>query len=123
MGVRYFVALRRVFLLGLVIACALGAAGFGLAAAREPRLSITDPQPLTIRGVEFVPGERVMVTATIRVRRTRTVFADIRGRFVVRFRGLSVLDTCEDYVIKALGNRGTRAAIKVKVVCPVEFAR
>ncbi len=119
---RYFVALRRVLLLGLVIACALSAAGFGLAAAREPRLSITDPQPLTVRGVEFAPGERVVVTATIRVRRTRTVFADIRGRFVVRFRGLSVQDTCDDYVIKALGNRGTRAAIRVKTVCPVEFS-
>ena len=122
MGVRYFVALRRVFLLGLVIACALGAASFSLAATREPRLSITDPQPLTIRGVEFVPGERVVVSARIHVRRTRTAFADVRGRFVVRFRGLSVQDTCDDYVIRALGNRGTRAAIRVKTVCPVEFS-
>lgn len=120
---RYFVALRRGVSLGLVIVCALSAAGFGAAAAREPSLAITDPEPLTIRGVQFAPGERVIVTATIRVRRTRTVSADARGRFVVRFAGLSVLDTCDDYVIKAVGSRGTRAAIRVKTVCPVEFAK
>ena len=62
-------------------------------------------------------GERVSVTATVRIRRTRSAVADSRGRFTVRFTGLSVESGCASYGIKALGDRGTRAALKVTTVC------
>jgi hypothetical protein len=70
-----------------------------------------------VRGVRFLSYEAVTVTATVRVRRTRSAVADARGRWSVRFRGVSVLDTCASYSIRALGDSGTRATLKVTVTC------
>lgn len=103
--------------MGLICLCAVGTAGFGSAADGRPRLSITDPAPLTVRGVGFLSHEAVSVTATMRIRRSRSAVADARGRWSVRFRGVSVLDTCASYLIKALGEFGSRATLKVTVTC------
>ena len=100
--------------------CAAAAAGVAVAAERQPRLAIADPAPLTIRGFGFLVGERVTVTATVRIRRTRTTIANSRGRFTVRFWAIDVENSCLSYTIRALGNRGTRAALKVTTVCPPE---
>jgi hypothetical protein len=110
-------ALRRGLALCFIALCAAAATGLGTAAVRQPRLAITDPAPLTVRGSGFRVGERVTVTATVRVRRSRSAVADARGRFTVRFAGLNVENGCASYVIRALGDRGTRAAIKVTTVC------
>lgn len=110
--------MRRGLALGLVGLCAASAAGLGTAAARQPRLAISDPVPLTVRGTGFLARERVTITASVRVTRIRSAVADSAGRFTVRFAALSVQNGCLSYFVKAVGERGTRAVLKVRTVCP-----
>lgn len=102
---------------------ALGLAGAVLGSAAidgESRQKATlklSGAPLTLRGAHFRPNERVRVTVTSMLRRTRQVTASPAGVFVVRFAGAQ--DRCSGLVALAVGARGSRAALKLPPLgCP-----
>lgn len=82
---------------------------------REAALLVTDLQPVTVVGSAFLPGENVVVEATLNgelaVRHAR---ATTGGRFTVAFSGLAVVDRCSsDLLVRAIGARGSEAAAKI----------
>jgi hypothetical protein len=95
----------------LVAASLLAAASVALAAEGGPGVTLTDRDPVTVRGFGFGQGERVTVRVVIRggPRETTLVRAGPRGGFVAAFPGLAVTQ-CTAYTIQALGWRGSRAS-------------
>jgi hypothetical protein len=94
--------------------CVLGMVGVASAAPNEPagkraQLQTMGLQPLTVRGVGFVAGERVHVHAAARGGAySKTKVATASGTFMVRF-PISA-GVCRGYYsIRALGSRGSRA--------------
>lgn len=98
-------------LAGVVCAGSWYAVAADAASRQRPVVVVTDRTPYTIHGFRFKRGERVTVT----MRRTR-VFAKKRvtagrsGAFVARFPRLRA--HCHVFSISAVGNRGTRVAIR-----------
>jgi hypothetical protein len=78
----------------------------------RPSLALIDRDPIVLRGRSFVPGERVRVTVSTNVRRTRDVHAGSRGGFVVRFTGL-VVPRCGGLIARARGSSGDLATMKI----------
>jgi hypothetical protein len=104
--------------LALVVAAALTA--LAPAAAATVHLRIVDRAPLTLRGLAFVAGERVVVKVELGDRTAgRLVRADASGRFLVRFPGV-VYDRCHGALtVEATGSRGTRAGFTLQPLdCP-----
>jgi len=89
----------------------------GTADAATATLRLIDRDPIVVRATGFKPLERVRVTAYTRkgpfVHRTRATAA---GRFVVRFRALSV-ESCEAAIalIRATGSRGSVATLRFRL--------
>jgi hypothetical protein len=81
------------------------------AVSTRPALRLAEPSPLTFSGTGFRASERVRVVAIAGTRATRWVTAGARGRFAVRFRGMSA-DTCRGLTAIAIGNLGSRATYK-----------
>lgn len=73
---------------------------------RPPTLQLRSLEPLTIRGVNFVPRERV--TLTVNERQTRRVRANANAAFETTFRGATV-NPCDLLTVKAIGSDGTVA--------------
>jgi hypothetical protein len=108
---------RRITL--VVGLCVLGIVGVASAASSEPasnaqagkraQLQMMDLQPLTVRGVGFVAGERVHVNAAARGGAySRTKVANANGVFSVKFP--ITAGVCRGYYsIRAYGSRGSRA--------------
>ena len=78
----------------------------------RPSLALIDRDPIVLRGRSFVPGERVRVTVSTTVRRTRDVHAGFRGGFVVRFTGL-IVPRCGGLIARARGSSGDLATMKI----------
>jgi hypothetical protein len=107
----------------VVVACALGlamllgSAATGGESRSKATLKLADRAPLTLRGADFGPSERVRVTLSGEVTRTKRVTASRAGTFVVRFEAGS--DRCSAKIARAVGARGSRAALKLLPLgCP-----
>jgi|SRR6266516_3004652 len=83
-------------------------------AATRPSLTLLDRAPIVLRGRSFMPGERVRVTVSTTVRRTRYVYAGSRGGFVVRFTSL-VVPRCGGFIARARGSSGDLAPMKIQL--------
>jgi hypothetical protein len=75
--------------------------------ASRPELTIASTSPLTAQGRGFRPNERVKLIATGAGVESKTVKANARGRFTVRFR-LSPGGSASA-AVQAIGSRGSRA--------------
>ncbi|MEP6977977.1 MAG: hypothetical protein ABI948_07980 [Thermoleophilia bacterium] len=104
-----------------VIALALGALALlpaaNAAPSRTARVAITSLAPFTVRGSSFQPAERVALLVSVKSRWERTVVASSTGSFVARFTGPTI-GPCSAYFVRARGNRGSLAVIKVMPECP-----
>jgi hypothetical protein len=103
---------RRITL--VVGLCVLGIVGVASAAQGEPavnraKLQMMDLQPLTVRGVGFMPSERVHVIASARGGAySKTKVANASGVFSVKF-PISA-GVCRGYYsLRAFGSQGSRA--------------
>jgi hypothetical protein len=96
-----------------VVACAALAWGSTTAASptARPKLQALDLQPLVVRGTAFRPYERVKLILSADVAAGRILKASANGRFVTRFRAVSV-GRCEGFVLQAFGSRGSRAKLE-----------
>jgi hypothetical protein len=83
-------------------------------AATRPSLALLDRDPIVLRGRSFLPRERVRVTVTTTVRRTRLVYAGSRGGFTVRFTGL-IVPRCGGFIARARGSSGDLATMKIQL--------
>jgi len=110
--------MRRRHLIAVVIGiCAFS--GTSLAAEQVgPTVRVADTSPFMVRGSRFEPAERVKVTVFAKTTAVKTTQASSVGSFVVRFRGID-LGYCPAYSVSAVGNKGSRAAIKRRAPeCP-----
>jgi hypothetical protein len=73
---------------------------------RPPTLQLTSLQPLTIRGVDFAPRERV--TLTLNEQHIQRVRANANAAFVITFRDATV-NPCDLLNVKAIGSNGAVA--------------
>jgi len=80
----------------------------GATSTRSPRLQFARLYPLTVHGSGFAGRERVRVTLSGSRRGTKTVVADRRGRFTVRF--AVRVPPCGSALARAVGNAGSRAS-------------
>lgn len=88
------------------------------AAVASPHLAVTAVHPITVRGARFLPRERVRVVVTTGAGKgTRYVRASRTGTFAVRFTAVRVAP-CPWYVVRATGNRGSRAVLRLMPECP-----
>jgi hypothetical protein len=111
--------MRRVLVLGtLVLAIAPAGTAADQRGEARPSLRLVGGPSLTVRGARFVPGERVKITVTLGQRLVKEASADGRGSFSVRFR--TSFDRCSSSLrALAVGNRGSRAAVKLpELMCP-----
>ena len=93
----------------------VGAAVASTPAARErPALRVISWSPLAVQGLHFARRERVRVTAELdEAARVRTARANRLGRFGATF-GYLAYDPCNSTLaVWAVGNMGSRAAIKL----------
>ena len=104
--------MRRV--LFVIAALALAACGSTQAseqpsaATAKPRLSFGQLSPLTVTGYGFRGRERVRVTLLGSRTEAKTVVADRRGRFTVRF--TVRVPPCGSVLVRAVGAAGSRAS-------------
>lgn len=114
--------MRAVAIVVLSVTLALGLALVGSVAnggesRKKATLQLSGGIPLTLRGANFLPGERVRVTISGELRRTKQVTATRAGAFVVRFS--AAYDRCSGLLAVAVGARGSRAVLKLPpLACP-----
>jgi hypothetical protein len=115
---RIGVVILAVLALALAVAL-LGSAAIGGESRKKATLELAGSAPLALRGANFRPSERVRVTLSVEVARTKRVTASANGAFVVRFQ--ATYDRCSVAIARAVGDKGSRAALKlVPVACPAE---
>ncbi|MHB8642450.1 MAG: hypothetical protein ACYDA3_06160 [Gaiellaceae bacterium] len=104
--------------LGVVLTLVLVSAttAWARTAVTQPTVTITSMSPAVVRGVGFVPRERVTVTVSAKGSRTRAVTAGATGAFRIRFAGFSI-PRCTVYGVRAKGNRGSFVSWKVVTMC------
>jgi hypothetical protein len=109
--------------IGLVVIVALSLVLLGSATAGEGEsrskatLKLSKGIPLTLRGAHFLPNERVRVTVSSTLKRTKLVSASASGAFVVSFQ--QAFDRCNGLLALATGARGSRAMLKMpQLGCP-----
>jgi hypothetical protein len=105
----------------LMAAAALAPAAIALPAA-APSVVVTAKSPFTVRGAHFKPNERVRIVAWGDGTASRTVTAGPGGGFVTRFPALALGQPCGAYSVRATGNHGSRAALKVTPECAQPFS-
>jgi hypothetical protein len=101
--------------LALALVLAFGAAPAD--ASARARVTVVDTTPFTVRGSSFKPAERVALLVAVKSRWQRTVVATSTGSFVARFTGPTI-GRCTAYFVRARGNLGSVAVIKVVPECP-----
>jgi len=102
--------------LALVLMLFAVIASTAVAATSQARIAVTMTSPISVQGTGFRASEHVTVTLMAKDTGRKTVTADARGRFSVRFVGVS-LQRCEGYVIRAKGTRGSLAVFEVLPAC------
>lgn len=87
--------------------------------AGKARLRLLDSAPVTVRGIGFAAGERVVVSVTSTGGMTRkSVTAGPRGGWTTTFRNRA-FDRCRGLIVGAVGNRGSRAGLRLPPgLCP-----
>ena len=105
--------MRRAVVVLLVVYLALLAAASSGGRSASPRaaLRVADVSPFSVRGSGFRPQERVRIVAQVSGRHVQAVVATAPGSFRVRFVDVSV-PACVGYVVRATGNKGSRAAVR-----------
>ncbi len=99
---------RILWISALVFVAAAAASGGTV--QRHASLSLAAVQPLTVRGVAFKPGERVLVQLAISgLTSSRHVLVSGSGTFKTRF--APGLGRCEHFTVRAFGSRGSRATL------------
>jgi hypothetical protein len=98
------------FLVAVVSPVAVGASN------RTAHVTVLTLSPVTVRGTSFRLNERVRVTVFAKSTRTNTVTANARGNFWTKFRGLTI-GYCDPYAVRARGNQGSSAFLKVLPEC------
>jgi hypothetical protein len=102
----------------LAIALSLAAGATAVAPVQTAKLRVTKLAPLTVRGAQFKPAERVRLVLTTGAERfVRRVAAGPTGRFRAIFRNVTV-DRCSGYGLTARGSGGSRVVLKVTPKCP-----
>jgi hypothetical protein len=100
---------------GVVVAClaVFLAAMFTGRSSTSPgtALRIAAVAPFSVQGSGFRAQERVQVVAKVRGRHVKAVRATATGTFRVRFLGVSAT-ACTGYVVRAIGNKGSRAYLR-----------
>jgi hypothetical protein len=92
---------------------AIGVAAPAAPAASKAKLRLVTEQPLVVRGIEFRPAERVVVTAlTLTGPKRVVVLATATGRFGATFR-LASQPCGRAFAVRAVGARGSRATLRV----------
>ena len=102
--------------LALVAVLVAGAGYQPAVAVHRAHLAVPTTTPLTVRGTLFRAAERVVVVAQANGEHRRTVTTSTRGTFLIRFAGVA-LGNCTGYVIRASGNRGSYASLRVIPEC------
>lgn len=108
--------------IGLVVIVALSLVLLGSAAGEgesrgKATLKLSKGIPLTLRGAHFLPNERVRVTVSSKLKRTKLVSANGSGGFVVSFQ--DAYDRCNGLLALAAGAQGSRAMLKMpQLGCP-----
>ena len=106
----------RIALVVMLVA-ALGA-GTAVAGTRaKAKVSMMSTAPVTVRGTSFHSRERVTVTVTASSTRTKTVTANAHGVFTATFPHFAI-GHCVGYEIRAKGNHGSLATLKLTPECP-----
>ena len=112
----------RYLLASLVIAVAVFA-GVALASsgdrAARARVAVAQTSPAVITGAGFKKGERIALTVSSKSTRTKRVVAGATGGFRTMFRGFSIA-RCTEYAVRAKGNRGSSAVLRVIPDCPAQ---
>jgi hypothetical protein len=88
----------------------------GALAAGTARVTVPSTAPVAVRGTGFKSHERVTVTVIAKAAHTRRVTATSQGTFRARFASVS-LGYCQAYSVRARGNRGSTAFLKVVPEC------
>jgi hypothetical protein len=95
---------------GLLAGLALAA---GSRASQKPAVHVPETRPFTVRGVHFRPHERVEIVVQARGRGEAHATAGADGSFSAVV-GDVELDGCVGYAVKAEGDKGSRAARKLR---------
>src|SRR4051794_12773726 len=90
--------------------------GTAVAAVTRARVAVSSTAPATVVGTGFQSGERVAVTFVAREMYRKVVTANATGSFTVKFRAATIR-RCESYFVRAKGNRGSLAIVKVMPEC------
>ena len=111
-------------LLVLTVALLLAVSTVGPAStapAAKPTLRLVAKSPAKLRGTGFKARERVRVTLVVdETSRVRTVRATTAGAFTATFEGMAATDPCSAIGARAVGSRGSRAALKLpQRMCPM----
>jgi hypothetical protein len=93
------------------------ASGTAAAATTRARVAVTSTEPMTVVGSGFRSHERVTVTLMTKDLRRKVVTAGAKGAFTAKFAGATI-GYCESYFVRAKGNRGSLAILKVIPECP-----
>jgi len=106
----------RIALVVMLIA-ALGA-GTAVAGTRaKAKVAVMSTAPVTVRGTSFHSHERVTVTVIASSTRTKVVTANAHGAFTATFTHFAI-GHCQGYEIRAKGNHGSLATLKLTPECP-----
>lgn len=102
-------------LLPLLFVLAAFLPGLAPAATPHARIWLADKSPIMVKGTNFKPHERVVVTLTVGTRLVRTVTATRAGGFVAHWTSAlsAVKSGCLFIRIQAVGNRGSVASFKI----------
>jgi hypothetical protein len=102
----------------VVVLLALATVSTAVAATtRLPRLTVPSEHPFVVRASGFVAFERIRVTVHAGGKFVRMLVATSRGTFLVRFRSAQT-DSCTGYTVSAVGNKGSRATLRLTRECP-----
>ena len=74
-------------------------------------LRVAGVAPFSVQGSGFRARERVRIVAKVGGRHAKAVRATATGTFRVRFVGVSA-PACTGYVVRATGNKGSRAYLR-----------
>ena len=102
--------------LGLLSVVALLAAS--VAAAQPGRLTVMSGSQFAVRGTAFHAQEHVLVVVNAAGQRgSKRVSAGSGGGFVARFPSIDI-GSCAAYIVRATGDRGSHASLRVIPECP-----
>jgi hypothetical protein len=88
-----------------------------VAATTQAKVAVVSTSPMKIGGTGFRSRERVTVTLVTTGPYRKVVTATAKGAFTATFTGVSI-GYCQGYFVRAKGNRGSLAVIKLIPECP-----